>query len=63
MYALRLPPELVSRLYRLREEFGQGSIRSQVVTAIERYVEETEKEYAVSHKHSSGEPASPASSP
>lgn len=45
MYALKLPPELVSRLYRLREEHRLGSIRRQALIAIEQYVENMENEY------------------
>ena len=36
LYALKLPPELVSRLYRLRESHGLGPIRKQVLIAVER---------------------------
>jgi len=42
MYALRLPSELVSRLYRLREEHGLGPIRRQVLSAVESYLDTAE---------------------
>lgn len=42
MYSLRLPPELVSRLYLLRERHDRGPIRRQVVRAIERYLTDAE---------------------
>jgi hypothetical protein len=42
MYALQLPPELVTRLYRLREEHQQGPIRRQVLKAVECYLDHTE---------------------
>lgn len=44
MYSLRLPPELVHRLYDLRERHGRGPIRRQVVVAIERYLADTESQ-------------------
>lgn len=47
MYSLRLPPDQVSRLYRLREAHHCGPIRRQVVQAIERYLHETEKHHGI----------------
>lgn len=42
MYSLRLPPDVVSRLYRLREEHSRGPIRRQVLAAVEGYLSEAE---------------------
>jgi len=54
MYAIKLPPELVSRLYRLREEHRLGPIRRQVLTAVEHYVEDMEREYGTGNDATSG---------
>lgn len=51
MYSLRLPPELVHRLYQLRERHARGPIRRQVVYAIERYLTETEAQLNVPSAH------------
>lgn len=45
MYAVKLPPELVTRLWRLRELHRLGPIRRQVLIAVEHYVADMEAEY------------------
>ena len=47
MYAMKLPPEMVARLYRLREEHRRGPIRRQVLSAVEGYLTEAEMELGV----------------
>src|SRR5207302_3989820 len=44
-YPIPLPPELLRRLYWLRETHSLGPIRTQVVTAVERYVDAMEIVY------------------
>jgi hypothetical protein len=45
MYALKLPPELVTRLYRLRAQHRLGPIRKQVLIAVGQYLDAMEAEY------------------
>ena len=42
MYSLILPPDLVARLYRLREDHQRGPIRRQVIAAVQGYLAEAE---------------------
>ena len=46
MYGIHLPPEQLMRLYYLKKYHDLGSIKAQVVNAIENYLEEKEKQYA-----------------
>jgi len=59
MYALKLPPELVRRLYHLREVHCLGPIRKQVLIAVEHYLDNMEEEYG----ESDGSPVPPTSPP
>jgi hypothetical protein len=47
MYALKLPEDLVARLYRLREQHRLGPIRKQALIAISHYCDDMEAEYGV----------------
>jgi hypothetical protein len=47
MYALKLPPDVVARLYRLREDHRLGPIRKQALIAIDQYLDAMEAEYGV----------------
>lgn len=62
MYALKLPPDLVTRLYRLREDHNLGPIRRQVLTAVETYLADAEAQRGISPtvNEVSAAPASPA---
>lgn len=62
MYALVVPPELVARLYRLREQHARGPIRRQILKAVERYLDEVEQELAVGAPSVTGT-AAPENSP
>ena len=44
MYTFRLPTEMISNLYRLREYCKKGSILGQVRKAVEAYVREEERQ-------------------
>src|SRR5688500_7482872 len=54
VYAMKLPPELVRRLYVLRETHRLGPIRRQVLIAVEHYLEEMEKEYGTGYDRVGG---------
>jgi len=47
MYSLSLPPTLVSRLYRLREDHQAGPIRRQVLSAVEQYLAAAERQFDI----------------
>jgi len=59
MYSLCLPPEVVNRLYRLREEHEAGPIRRQVLMAVTSYLDVTEAQLGLP----SEAPASPRDTP
>jgi hypothetical protein len=59
MYALKLPPEVVARLYRLREQHRLGSIRKQALIALDHYLQDMEAEYGVPADSAAGNPALP----
>jgi hypothetical protein len=52
MYTMKLPPELVTRLYRLRERHCLGPIRKQVLIAVEQYLDAMEAEYGTGEEKS-----------
>ena len=45
MYGIQLPPEQLRRHYFLQRHHDQGSVKAQVVIAVEAYLEEKEKQY------------------
>ena len=47
MYGIQLPPEQLRRLHSLRERFRLGSIKAQVVNAVEDYLERKEKLHGI----------------
>lgn len=55
MYTLTLPPDLVRRLWRLRETCGRGSIRSQALAAVGTYLEEAELEHGLDSQEPGGD--------
>ncbi|MFN3650398.1 MAG: hypothetical protein ACK47B_12545 [Armatimonadota bacterium] len=63
MYALKLPDELVHRLYRLREAHRLGPIRRQVLIAVEHYCDDPEREYGVDEMADTAAPRPCSDSP
>lgn len=59
MYALKLPPDLVSRLYRLREQHRLGPIRKQILIAVRHYLDDMEAEYGAGPEPSGSPPPEP----
>ena len=47
MYGIHLPPEQLRRLHYLRLHYDLGTIRCQVVNAVEDYLEMKEKQHGI----------------